>query len=350
MEQVIAPRDGLPTDARFLGRSAASWPAIFAGAFVAVSATLVLIALGSGLGFAEISPWAGHGVSAKTFTVTTAIWLIVTQWLSAALGGYIAGRLRTKWVGTHTHEVFFRDTAHGLVTWAVATVFIAAVLAGAASSLLGGGMHALTGAASVAARGPGSPGAGPMGGAVSMGAPGMGAPGPGMGPAEGMMPGGPPAALTYEIDKLFRPASGAEPGGADTAAANGNAAMGNGAAGNAAGAAAGNAAEAGDPRVETLFIALHALHSGGDLPDTDRSYLTALVAAQTGIPSAQAQNRVNEFATELHDDLTQAKAAADRARKAAAETAIYTALAMLIGAFIASVSAAIGGRLRDEHP
>ena len=131
MEQVIGSgnarvNDIRADDAHFSGKSAASWPAIFAGAFVAVSVSLVLLALGSGLGFAAISPWQGHGVSATTFTVTTAIWLIVTQWLSAALGGYIAGRLRTKWVGTHTHEVFFRDTAHGFVTWSVATVFTAA--------------------------------------------------------------------------------------------------------------------------------------------------------------------------------------------------------------------------------
>ena len=127
--------------------SAVSWPAIFAGASVAASASLVLLALGSGLGFAAVSPWPGHGVSATTFKVTTAIWLIVMQWLSAALGGYIAGRLRTRWVGTHTHEVFFRDTAHGLVTWAVSTVVVAAVLAGSVSSLIGAGAHAVGGVA-----------------------------------------------------------------------------------------------------------------------------------------------------------------------------------------------------------
>ena len=107
--------------------SAASWPAIIAGAFVAASVSLVLLALGSGLGFSEISPWPGRGVTATTFAVTTAIWLIVTQWVSAALGGYITGRLRTRWMGTHPHEVFFRDTAHGFITWAVATILVVAV-------------------------------------------------------------------------------------------------------------------------------------------------------------------------------------------------------------------------------
>ncbi len=110
-------------------RSAVSWSAIIAGAFVAASVSFVLFALGSGLGIASISPWPGRGISATTFAVSAAIWLIVMQWVSSAAGGYITGRLRTRWVGTHTHEVFFRDTAHGLVTWAVATVLVAPLLA-----------------------------------------------------------------------------------------------------------------------------------------------------------------------------------------------------------------------------
>src|ERR1700722_3333531 len=124
MDQILETR----TDTALAG-SAASWPAIIAGAFVAASVSLVLLALGSGLGFASISPWPGHGVSAKSFAITTAIWLIVMQWMSSGLGGYITGRLRTKWSGTHTHEVFFRDTAHGLVMWAVATVLVAGTVA-----------------------------------------------------------------------------------------------------------------------------------------------------------------------------------------------------------------------------
>jgi hypothetical protein len=68
----------------------------------------------------------------------TAIWLIVVQWISSALGGYLAGRLRTKWTGLHSDEVDFRDTAHGFLAWAVAAVITAALLASAASSLVGG--------------------------------------------------------------------------------------------------------------------------------------------------------------------------------------------------------------------
>lgn len=114
--------------------SAVSWAAVFAGAFVATAASLVLIAIGSGFGLASLSPWPGEGVSARTFTLMSAVWLIVVQWFASGLGGYIAGRMRTKWANLHTHEVFFRDTAHGLVTWAVATIFIGALFALSASA------------------------------------------------------------------------------------------------------------------------------------------------------------------------------------------------------------------------
>ncbi len=111
-------------------QSAVSWGAILAGAAVAEGSTLILLALGSGLGFAASSPWPGVGASLETFTVMAGIWLIVTQWIASALGGYIAGRLRTRWTSTHSHEVFFHDTAHGLAVWAVATVMVAAIAAG----------------------------------------------------------------------------------------------------------------------------------------------------------------------------------------------------------------------------
>jgi hypothetical protein len=327
------------------GKSAASWPAILAGAFVAVSASLILIVLGSGLGFAAVSPWPGRGASAAGLTVTAAIWLIVTQWIAAALGGYVAGRLRTKWTGTHTHEVFFRDTAHGLITWSVATVFFAWVIAGSASSVLGGGMRAAAEAAS----------------AASAAAPGPAAEGPAS------------AAMTYDIDRLFR-STGASPAGPPTTGTSttgtsttgpsttgpsttgpsttGPSTTGKGTATGAPAAAqtgSSAAASGSDARIETLYIAYHAI-AAGNLSDADRSYLAALVAGQTGISAPEAQRRVDEFADATLSAANKAKEGADAARKAAAQGAIYTALSLLIGAFIASVSAAIGGRLRDEHP
>src|SRR4051794_8094272 len=120
-------------------RSAVSWAAIICGAVVASAISLALIALGAGLNLASISPWQGEGVSATTFSVMTAVWFVVIQWLSSAVGGYLTGRLRTKWVGVHTHEVFFRDTAHGFATWALASLLAAGVLSSSVASLLAGG-------------------------------------------------------------------------------------------------------------------------------------------------------------------------------------------------------------------
>ncbi|MER9433307.1 hypothetical protein NKI67_33615, partial [Mesorhizobium sp. M0408] len=116
--------------------TAVSWGPIVAGAFAASTLTFILMLLGSGLGLSMVSPWSGSGASVTTFAVSTAVWLIVVQWLSSALGGYLAGRLRTKWVGIHTDEVFFRDTAHGFLAWALATLLVAGVLGTALSAAI----------------------------------------------------------------------------------------------------------------------------------------------------------------------------------------------------------------------
>jgi hypothetical protein len=121
--------------------STVSWAAIVAGAVVAAATSVLLLALGSGFGLASVSPWAG-GASPLTFTVMTAIWLIVMQWIASGLGGYLTGRLRTRWIGTHEHEVFFRDTAHGFLSWALATVLTAALFSSAAIMATGAGVHA----------------------------------------------------------------------------------------------------------------------------------------------------------------------------------------------------------------
>lgn len=107
--------------------SAVAWSAIMAGAVVAMSVSMALLVLGSAFGLGSISAWPGVGAKPVEFTIGAGIWLIVMQWLSAALGGYVAGRMRTRWHGLHTDEVFFRDTAHGLLTWATATLIVGGV-------------------------------------------------------------------------------------------------------------------------------------------------------------------------------------------------------------------------------
>lgn len=115
-----------------------SWAAVFAGAFVFASMSLVLLSLGTGLGLSLGSPWWNVGAKASTIGKAAIAWFIVTEIVASALGGYVAGRLRTKWVQIHTDEVYFRDTAHGLIVWAVGLVITASLLGAAASSIATG--------------------------------------------------------------------------------------------------------------------------------------------------------------------------------------------------------------------
>ena len=137
---------------------ALSWQAVVAGALAAASVTLLLVALGSGVGFASISPWPSGGASAGTFAIATAIWLIAVQWVSAGIGGYLAGRLRHDWPGAHSHEVFFRDTAHGFLSWALAALVGAVALASVAGSLASGGARIAESAGGMAVQAAGQDG------------------------------------------------------------------------------------------------------------------------------------------------------------------------------------------------
>lgn len=260
--------------------SAVSWRAILGGAVAAVSVSLILVLLGLGFGFAAISPWPNAGATAATFSIVGGIWLIVVQWLSSGIGGYVTGRLRTKWVNVHTHEVFFRDTAHGFLTWAVAALFGMFIVASAASSAVGTATKA-------------------VGTAVA-------------GTAQA-------AARAYDVDMLYR---GQKPE---------------------------LAASAQQAQAETTGILAHGMANGG-VSDTDKAYLVDQVAARTGLSHDDAQKRVDDVIAQEKAAETKAREAADAARKSASAVSIFTALSMLIGAFIASAAAAFGGSLRDEHP
>jgi hypothetical protein len=274
--------------------SAVSWPAIIAGAVVAASVSLILLALASGLGLASVSPWPGSGASLTSFSVMTAVGLIVVQWIASGTGGYITGRLRTKWTGTHTHEVFFRDTAHGFITWALATVIAATILASAASSIVGSGAHGAAVIASGAAQGAAS--------SMQSGASAAGS-----------------SVAGYDVDTLFR---------SDRPDAN---------------------ASVRDARAEATRILAKGMTSG-DVPAADRTYLAQLVAARTGISDADAQKRVDDVIAHVQAAEVKARQAADAARKASSAASIFTSLSMVIGAFIACAAAALGGQMRDEHP
>lgn len=276
------PQTPVAEQATAISQSAISWGAIFAGTAVAISISLVILVLGSGLGLASFTPSHRSAASPGSLAALAIVWIIVVQWLSAAFGGYVTGRLRTRWVGTHTHEVFFRDTAHGLVTWAVATAIVALVVGSAASSMLSGGMHAATAIASGTAQGAAS-------NAQSN------------------------SVAPYDVDALFRTTSG------DV-----------------------NSSATIEGRGEATRILARGLTTGG-VPDADRTYLAGLVAARTGISQQDARKRVDEVVARAREE-------SEAARKAAATTSLLTALAMVIGAFVACAAAALGGHERDRHP
>jgi hypothetical protein len=138
--------------------SGVSWAPVLAGAFVASAFSIALVTLGAGLGLISVSPWSNNNASATTFGVLSAAWLLAVQLFASGIGGYLAGRLRVRWVNLHTDEVYFRDTAHGLLVWAVGAVVSALLLTSAASSVVGGIARAGAGAVqavATAAAGPG---------------------------------------------------------------------------------------------------------------------------------------------------------------------------------------------------
>lgn len=273
--------------------TALSWGPIIGGAVAATGVTLILLLLGSGVGLTMVSPWSGESSSAATVGVAAAIWLVVVQWLSSALGGYLTGRLRTKWAAVHTEEVFFRDTAHGFISWAVATVFVAGFLASSLTSLAGSAASVASTATMAAA----------TSGAVVAG-----------------QSNGPDLATSYFADALLRP----EQIGSRATEDNGAAAA------------------------EISRILLQGAENNS-IPDGDKDFVARIVSARTGLSEADARNRVDAVLKRIDDAKVAAQAAADKARKAAATTSLLGALSLLVGAFISSAAAALGGRQRDDE-
>jgi hypothetical protein len=270
-------------------QDAVSWAAVAAGAVAAAALTLLLVAFGAGLGLSAVSPWSDSGVSASTFSVGTGIYLIIVGVMSSAVGGYLAGRLRTKWAGVHSNEVFFRDTAHGFLAWAFATLISATALVSTTAYLANGAAAGIGGAASQAAR------------AIN--------------PSE------------IYVDKLFRTVPGAKStsGPADNPASIPDDA---------------NPTSSNQTRAEILRLWRSDFSNDGDIRAGDRTYLAQVIAARTGMSPADAEKRVDSVVIE-------AKTAADNTRRNAAHLSFWLTAALLFGAFAASLAAVEGGTLRD---
>lgn len=262
-----------------------AWSAIAAGTVISASTSLILLFLASAMGLASISPWSQAGASAQAFSFGAAIVLILMQCLSSGLGGYLTGRLRSKWINMMPDEVFFRDTAHGFLSWGLATLLTAGVLASAATSAINTGAAAVT-----------------TGAALSMA-------------DVTNRDGSAQNPQTYFTDKLFR--------------------------GNQI-----NAAQL-DVRTQANGILLSALINR-TLPETDRAYLTELVSGQTGLSTNDASQRIRDVLSQMDAAEQAVRQHADTMRKAASSIALFTFLSLLMGAFVACIGSALGGHHRDK--
>jgi hypothetical protein len=271
--------------------SGVSWSAVLAGAAAAAALSLILILLGFGLGLSVVSPWQDSGVGMGTIGVSTVIWLILIHIAASGLGGYLAGRLRVKWADVHTDEVYFRDTAHGLLTWAVSTLLAAALVTGSVAA-------AITGTAKLSAE------LADAAALASLDRDAEGAPNP----------------MAYFVDDLLRPdpEDDLERAGEDV-------------------------------RRELSVILFRALMDDEPRAE-DRQYLAQVVARHTGLSQQEAQARVTNTLNRAEGARQTAMEALDDARSAAAATALWLFIALLCGAFVASFLATIGGRQRDTLP
>jgi hypothetical protein len=277
--------------------SVVSWGAIIAGAVVASALSLALLMLGAGIGLVSVSPWSTNNVSVTTFGILAAAWFIAVQLFASGVGGYLAGRLRTRWVGVHTDEVYFRDTAHGLIVWGVGAIVTAWLLTSGVASVVAGAAHA--------------------GGSA------LEAAGTAAAQVAGQAPSSEGSSAAYFTDRLFRTDRPDTSG--DPAAAR---------------------AEVG------RILATDAL--SGEMPAADRTYVAQIIAARTGLSQADAEKRVSDVVEQAKNAKNKAIEAAKTAAEAARKTGVYVALwafiSLLIGAFSASYMATVGGRVRDDLP
>lgn len=304
MAQTVVEGTDMPLRADFGGTS---WSAIVGGAVAATAVSLILTLLGSGLGLTIVSPWTYAGVTATTFAVSAACWLILTQWISAGIGGYLSGRLRARWSNIDADEVLFRDTAHGFIAWALSTLFIAFILAAGIGAVTKAGTET---AATVAA-----------GGAVAVGE---------QAPPTGMIMDATRKDETgYLLDRLFRLPSSTGVAAPVTGPSNINPSQ---------------------SMTDAQKEAQHILANMRDeqISDEDQTYLAQLIASRTGVTLSEAQSRVGAVMNEMATAKREVQEAADTARKAAAMTAIMGALSLVIGAFIAAGAGALGGHRRDD--
>ena len=297
--------------------SAVSWSAILAGTAAASALLLILIILGFGLGMSSISVWSGQGISTEALGITTILWIAFTQIIAYGMGGYFAGRLRAKWISVHNDEVYFRDTAHGFLTWALASLLCATLLASVIGSIVGGSAKA---------------GATIIGGTSSALVTGAVA---NIDVLNKNMP--PVDSLTnYMVGTLFRKDAASQAVTLNEPSAQTNITLATSQQINQA------------PDVISIFV-----NSMGDakLPQSDVKYVGQIVSQQTGLSQQDAEKRVEQTFASMQEKKASAialsKTTAEKGRKVAANTSLWLFVMLLVGAFSASLAATWGGKSRD---
>ena len=373
--------------AEWLGHAGVvSWGAVFAGATAAAAFGLILVTLGTGLGLAALSPWRDNAGHAAAFGFAAIVWVCVTQILTSGLGGYLAGRLRHRWPAVETDEVYFRDTAHGFLAWAVATLATAALVA---ATLPAAGRVATQAAASASTPLPTldrgnaeaaanrwpigyyvdalfrppmassvAPAAGqaPQPGAqastqpIGQSEPAPASSGSGAAAASGAAASAPATVATAANST---PSANPAPGAIVSPVATPSLYAAPGATSTAAGVPAGGerTATGAPPKAEVTRIFLNSAATGDPLAAADIAYVARIVSAYTGLSPAAAQGRVTTTYAQLQEKVAAlqaaARSAADTARHASAAASLWLFVSLLMGAFSASILAVFGGRLRD---
>lgn len=280
------------------------WGPILGGAFAASAVSFLLLTFGGAIGLSLASPWPNAGASATTIGVVVAIWSIIVQVGGFAAGGYLAGRMRSRWAEPG-NEGSFRDGAHGFLVWAVGVTVGAVLLALVGLSTLQTGLQS---AAVV--------GAGATAGATNAAVKGQ------LNPSD------------YATDLLLRPSAtttqtNQTPGSVTTQ--------------NTPTLQSGQT----DVRPEVGRIFSLSIRDR-QITARDRDYLTSVVSQRTGLAQPEAQKRVDEAVAEAQRLEIQIRDAADKTRKAGILAAFLAAASLLASIVAAVASASLGGRHRDS--
>src|SRR3984885_873105 len=249
-----------------------SWTPIIVGALMATALSSILLAFGATIGLGVTSAAPTWRDASAALAILSGLYLIIQAVVSFGVGGYIAGRTRTASVASHVSEIEHRDGLHGLAAWAGAVVLWTLLAALVGSAALTRSNASLPAARTSAAE--------PL--------------------------------LSYELDRLFRPAR---------RAANVDLAP--------------ERAEAG------RILLTSSSHSG--MANDDRAYLAQMVAATTGLAGPDAEKRADTA-------IANAQMAIARSRRSTVILAFSVAAALLLGAVTAWAAAAAGGRHRDGSP